>query len=75
VRQLRLDVAAFGQPQDDEADGPAVGLEDLQRAAASAMSRASGALDFMDMAEPAARELRRLYDAVRPVVLRQSLTG
>lgn len=68
VEKLRIDVAAFGkaasEPDDDIPLSP-----DARRVAEDAMRRAAGALAFANPDEPAVRELRRLYEAVAPIVL------
>lgn len=70
VDKLRIDVAAFGRPEDDGADGGnAGGRLDSRRAAEDAVRRAAGALEFANPDEPAVRELRRLYQAVASVIL------
>lgn len=69
VQQLRVDLAAFsrGVPQDSNAD--VVGLE-ARRAAEDAITRVGGVLAFLgDSTDPVATELRKLHDAVAPLVL------
>lgn len=68
VELLRVDIAAFGKTDFDAADGESQPL-DVRRAAEDAVRRAAGALVFAKPDEPAAQELRRLHDAVAPLVL------
>jgi hypothetical protein len=70
VEKLRIDVAAFGRPDSDEVGDDSLSLSlDGRRTAEDALRRASGVLDWANPDEPAIRELRRLYEAVAPVVL------
>jgi ADP-ribose pyrophosphatase YjhB (NUDIX family) len=76
VQKLRIDVAAFGRPDSDEDgdDRPSLAL-DGRRAAEDAVRRAAGVLEFANPDEPAVRELRRLYEAVAPVILHDARAG
>lgn len=70
VQQLRIDVAAFGKP--DDADSQSSPVE-AQRLAEDAVNKAEGALMFLgDSDEPAAKTLRTLFTAVEPVIRRRS---
>jgi hypothetical protein len=68
VELLRVDIAAFGRTDFDAGEGESQSL-DVRRAAEDAVRRADGALAFAKSDEPAVQELRRLYDAVVPLVL------
>ena len=68
VEKLRIDVAAFGKT-DTEPNDNLQSSQDARRVAEDAMRRASGALAFANPAEPAVQELRRLHEAVTPLVL------
>jgi hypothetical protein len=66
VEQARIDVAAYGRTEsaDGESDPTLV-----RRTAEDAVTRVAGILDFVAGSdEPMSRELRRLYDAVVPVL-------
>jgi hypothetical protein len=70
VDKLRIDVAAFGRPDGDGAEGERDGGRlDVRREAEDAVRRAAGALEFANPEEPAVRELRRLYQAVASIIL------
>lgn len=70
VERLRVDVAAFGRPESDDAeDGEHAVSLDSRRTAEDAVRRAAGALEFANHDELAVRELRRLYEAVAPIIL------
>jgi hypothetical protein len=70
VEQLRIDVAAFGRPEGDDIEGEKDMVRlDSRRAAEDAVRRAAGALALANADEPAVRELRRLYEAVAPIIL------
>jgi hypothetical protein len=76
VEKLRIDVAAFGKPDSDDAGDENLLLSlDGRRAAEDAVRRAAGALEFADRDEPAVRELRMLYDAVAPIILSDRMAG
>lgn len=68
VELLRVDIAAFGRTDFDAAGNESQSL-DVRRTAEDAVRRAAGALAFANPDEPAVRELKRLYDAVSPLVL------
>ena len=68
VELLRVDIAAFGRTDFDAKDSESQSL-DVRRTAEDAVRRAAGALAFANLDEPAARELKRLYEAVVPLVL------
>lgn len=67
VEKLRIDVAAFGRADDDQDPGPDASHIFDRQAAEQALHRAAGALVFTDDNDAAARELRLLYEAVRPL--------
>jgi hypothetical protein len=70
VQRLRIDVAAYGRPDADEADHGMVSLPfEARQVAENAVRRAAGALAFASPDEPAVRELRMLYEAVAPIIL------
>jgi hypothetical protein len=72
VEKLRIDVAAFGKLEvaDDHGEEKgAIRRPDTRRTAEDAVRRAAGALEFADPDEPAVRELRKLYEAVAPIIL------
>lgn len=70
VEKLRIDVAAFGKPEtDDTADEKGMVRLDSRRVAEDAVRRAAGALELANPDEAAVRELRRLYEAVAPIIL------
>jgi hypothetical protein len=70
VEKLRIDVAAFGKPgSDGTGDEKDVVRLDSRRIAEDAVRRAAGALEFANPDETAVRELKRLYEAVAPVIL------
>jgi hypothetical protein len=71
---LRSDVAAFGRTAAEQgaADAP---LTDLLHGAESALRRAEGALVFADASQSAVQELRRLYEAVAPVIFAQEIAS
>jgi hypothetical protein len=76
VEKLRIDVAAFGRPDPDEAGDDKLPLSlDSRRTAEDAVRRAAGALEFANPDEPAVRELRRLYEAVAPMLLHDRKIG
>jgi hypothetical protein len=68
VELLRVDIASFGRTDFDAKDSENQSL-DVRRTAEDAVRRAAGALAFANLDEPAVRELKRLYDAVVPLVL------
>ncbi len=68
VELLRVDIEAFGRADFDAADNEIQSL-DIRRTAEDAVRRSAGALAFANPDEPAVRELKRLYDAVSPLVL------
>lgn len=74
VRTLRNDVAGFGKAAsgDDVSRQPA---GDQLRTAENAVRRAGGALIFADASEPAVQELRRLYEAVVPLILAEEIAS
>jgi hypothetical protein len=71
VEKLRIDVAAFGRLEaaDDPGEEKGAIRPDTRRTAEDAVRRAAGALEFADPDEPAVRELRKLYEAIAPIVL------
>lgn len=71
---LRSDVAAFGK-EEIEQDADNTPFVDQLRNAESAVRRAEGALVFADPAERAVQELRRLYEAVAPIILAQEMAS
>ena len=76
VRKLRVDVAAYGKP-DDEGDGGEdlpVSLDTRQRAE-SAVLRADGILKFANPDDPIVWELRMLYEAVAPIIRAERMSG
>lgn len=76
VQKLRVDVAAFGKPDGDEVeDDKVLSSLDGHRIAEAAVHRAAGALEFADPNEACARELRRLYEAVAPIIFSRRLAG
>jgi hypothetical protein len=67
VEQLRIDLAAFTGPVDEEMFDATQHLQ-VRREAELAVSQASGAVVFVrNSEEPAAQQLCRLYDAVAPL--------
>lgn len=68
VRMLRTDVATFGKAasRDDQSSQPVAGQ---LRAAESALRRVEGVLVYADPSDPAIRELRRLFEAMAPLIL------
>jgi hypothetical protein len=67
VEQLRIDLAAFTGPVDEEMVDATQHLQ-VRREAELAVSQASGAVVFVRTSEdPAAVQLCRLYDAVAPL--------
>jgi hypothetical protein len=74
VKMLRSDVAAFERTAAEQGagDGP---LADLLQGAESALRRAEGALIFADGSQPSVQELRRLYEAVAPLILAQEIAS
>jgi hypothetical protein len=76
VQKLRIDVAAFGRPdtaEDGDEELP-LSLDSRQRAE-SALDRAEGVLKFTARDDPLAQELRRLYEAVVPIIRSDVMTG
>jgi hypothetical protein len=74
VRKLRIDVAAFGKHEDDEAGYELASASfEARQTAENAVRRAAGALAFANPDEPAARELQMFYEAVAPVILSDSM--
>lgn len=70
VEKLRIDVAAFGR---DDGEDLEPGILEIRSRAHEAVARAGGALEFMDNRdEPPVRELRRLYDAIAPLLARDA---
>jgi hypothetical protein len=75
VKVLRSDVATFGKPETVTGqDGGAVAADEL-RVAEAAVQRAAGVLVFADPSESAVHELRRLYEAVGPIILAQEIAS
>jgi hypothetical protein len=75
VRQAAIDVAAFGRSAVDDADERLPTSLEAAQAAEIAVRRAEGVLVFADPDDLAVQELRKLYDAVKPVVLSERLAG
>lgn len=76
VEQLRNDVKAFGKTED--ADTPSDRREQASNAwqvAEGAVRRADGALVFADPEDLVVQELRRLRDAVSPLISAHRSTG
>jgi len=72
--KLRIDAAAFGRPESDDIEVETGMVHpDSRRMAEDEVRRAAGALEFANPEEPAVRELRRLYDAVAPIILPSTL--
>jgi hypothetical protein len=71
VEKLRIDVAAFGRldAADDAGEEKMTTHPDSRRTAEDAVRRAAGALEFAAHDGPAVRELKRLYEAVAPIIL------
>jgi hypothetical protein len=68
VLKLRIDVAAFG-PDTTEDGGEERSLSlDARHQAESAVLRAEGVLKFAKPDDPVWQELRKLYEAVAPIV-------
>jgi len=68
VEMFRRDIATFGKTDFDAADSESQSL-DVRRTAEDAVRRAAGVLTFANPDEPAVQELKRLYDAMVPLVL------
>jgi hypothetical protein len=76
VEKLRIDVAAFGRPDSGEIGEDKLPHSlDSRRTAEDAVRRAAGALEFATPDERAVRELRRLYEAVAPIILHDRTAG
>jgi hypothetical protein len=76
VQKLRIDVAAYGRPEvDDASDDELPASLEAHQTAEDAVRRAAGALVFADPADPAVRELKMLYEAVAPIVLSARMTA
>jgi hypothetical protein len=76
VQKLRIDVAAFGRPDTTEDGGGELPLSlDARQRAESAVDRAEGVLKFTGRDDPLAQELRRLHEAVVPIVRSELMTG
>jgi hypothetical protein len=71
---LRADVATFGKASDSDEDGIPAGADQLHVAEA-ALRRVEGALLFADASQPAVQELRRLYEALAPLLLGQEIAS
>jgi hypothetical protein len=68
VEQARIEVASYGR---DEQEPHEAGPLDARRVAEDAVTRVAGALPFLrNSDDPAAQELRQLYEAVEPIVRR-----
>jgi hypothetical protein len=69
VLKLRIDVEAFGKPDsgEDSDTDPPLSL-DARQQAGGAVLRAEGVLKFAKPDDPVWQELRRLYEAVAPIV-------
>ncbi len=75
VEMLRDDLAAFGKQDSDNVGEVMQPGPDQMRLAEDATRRAAGVLVFANPEEPAVRELRKLHDAVAPVILSHTKTG
>ncbi len=76
VEQLRNDVKAFGKTEDaDTTSDRREQAPDAWQVAESAVRRADGALVFTDPEDLVVRELRRLRDAVSPLISAHRPTG
>lgn len=74
VQKLRIDVAAHGKPDSDEDGGDESPLSlDARQRAESAVLRAGGVLRFANPDDLAVQELQKLYKAVAPIVLSDSV--
>jgi hypothetical protein len=71
---LQSDVAAFARAPGDD-DGTRQPLADQLRRAEIAVRRAEGVLVFADASQPAVQELRRLYEAVAPVIAAEEMAS
>jgi hypothetical protein len=74
VKMLRSDVAGFGRAADDD-DQSSQPLTDQLHAAESALRRVGGVLVFADASQPAVQELRRLYEAIAPLILAEEIAS
>ena len=75
VGRFRIDVAVFARPGADGADAQLPPSIEAQQTAENAVRRAAGVLVFANPDDPAVDELRKLYNAVVPVILSSSLAG
>lgn len=76
VQKLRDDVVAFGKTEDpDTTSDRREQALDAWQVAESAVRRADGALAFADPEDLAVQELRRLRDAVSPLISAHRPTG
>jgi len=74
VRMLRADVNAFGRTNAEHGVG-ATQVSDQLQTAEAALRRTEGALVFADASDPAVQELRRLYEAMAPLILAQEVAS
>jgi hypothetical protein len=76
VLKLRIDVAAFGRADTAEDSDKELPLPlDARQLAESAVLRVEGVLKFAKPDEPVWQELRRLYEAVAPIVQSDAMAG
>jgi hypothetical protein len=74
VKMLRSDVAGFGRDAGSE-DQNSEPLTNQLHAAEAALRRAEGVFVFADASQPAVEELRRLYEAVSPLILTDEIAS
>ena len=75
VQKLRVDVAAYGKP-DDEIGGDSRSLPvNAQERAEDAVRRVEGTLVFANQDDRAVQELQALYDAVAPIILADRMSS
>lgn len=75
VLKLRIDVAAFGPDTTEDGDEERALSFDARQQAESAVLRAEGVLKFAKPDDPVWQELRRLYEAVAPIVRSDAMAG
>jgi hypothetical protein len=76
VRKLRVDVAAYGKPDDDWDGGEQLPVSlDARQTAQSVVLRADGVLKFANPDDPIVQELRMLYEAVAPIIREERMAG
>ena len=76
VRKLRIDVAAYGKPDNEEVGDEELPVSfDARQMAETAVLRADGVLQFANPDDPIARELRMLYEAVAPIIQADKTAG